>query len=295
MELVTLKPTEAASGTAVANWSGADTDARLVAVWLQSKPSPKTRKEYAAAAKRFLDAVGKPLNQITLPDLLAYGERLQQAGLKLTTIKTEQMIIKSLFSFAAKTGYLRWDVGKAWPAFRPPDGLTNRILTESEVLTLINSAKSQRDRTLLRFLYFTGLRVSEVAALTWDSIRKTEDGAVLSVYGKGRKTRYVAIDTELLNELIALNPEQKGPVFVSQRRRPLSARRIESLIADIGRKALGKPVSPHWLRHCAATHSLRRGLSVTDVAATLGHSNIAVTSRYLHPNPKVRLSDYLPK
>lgn len=283
-------------GGTLANWSGATTDARLIELWIQSKRSEGTRRKYAEAVRRFLDAVGKPLAEVTLSDLLTYGESLRQAGLKPATIAMHQMAIKSLLGFAARTGYLRWDVGRAWQAEKPQNTLSQRILPESEVLTLIAAAKRPRDRVLLRLLYSTGMRVSEAAALRWEHIRPTEDGgAVISVHGKGGKTRHVSIDAELLAELVSISPTRRGGVFVSQKRNPLSARRMESLIAALGRKVLGKAVSPHWLRHCAATHALRRGMPVIDVAANLGHSNIAVTSRYLHANPAARLSDYLPK
>ena len=285
-----------AQGTGMANWSGADTDARLVALWLQSKRSAGTRRKYAEAAQRFLDAVGKPLAAVTLSDLLAYGEALQAAGLKPATQAWHQMAVKSLLSFGARTGYLRYDVGRAWHAEKAPDTLSQRILTESEVLTLIAAAKRPRDRVLLRLLYLTGLRVSEVAGLTWEHVRRTEDGgAVLTIHGKGGKTRFVGIDAELLTELVAVSPSQRGPIFVSQKRSPLSARRIEGIVAALGRKALGKAVSPHWIRHCTATHALRRGMPISDVAAHLGHGSIAVTSRYLHANPTTRFADYLPR
>ena len=302
MRTDTQKPTELAlvqgmaQGMGVANWSGADTDARLVELWIQSKRSAGTRRKYAEAAQRFLDAMGKPLAAVTLSDLLAYGKTLQAAGLKTSTQVWHQMAVKSLLGFAARTGYLRYDVGRAWHTEKAPDTLSQRILTESEVLALIAAAKRPRDRALLRLLYHTGLRVSEVAALTWEHVRRTEDGgAVLSVYGKGGKTRFVSIDAELLAELVAISPAQRGPIFVSQKRSPLSARRIDGIVSALGRKVLGKAVSPHWIRHCTATHALRRGMPISDVAAHLGHGSIAVTSRYLHANPTTRFADYLPR
>ena len=53
-------------------------------------------------------------------------------------------------------------------------------------------------------------------------------------------------------------------------------------------------VSPHWLRHAHATHALERGAKIHLVAETLGHSSVAITSRYLHARPEDSSSLYLP-
>ncbi len=287
-----LAPIQAA---ALANWSGCDTDARLVELWLDSKASAGTRSQYARAIEHFMQVVGKPLRAVTLEDLRDYGKALASMGLSPATIRLRQMAVKSLLSFGARTRYLAVDVGRAWQAVKAPDTLSGRILSEGEVLQLIQAAKRERDKTLIRFLYRTGLRVSEAVNLTWANIREVDGGgAVIAVHGKGGKTRHIRISSKTLAALAALNPRRQGPVFISQKRKPLSVQRVRSLLASLGRKALGKPVSPHWLRHCMATHSLRRGYPIAEVAATLGHGSLAVTSRYLHANPITSPEDFLP-
>ncbi len=52
-------------------------------------------------------------------------------------------------------------------------------------------------------------------------------------------------------------------------------------------------VSPHWLRHAHATHSLKRGASLPLVQATLGHASVATTGRYLHAEPDESSGEYL--
>lgn len=295
MQLDVLKPSQAVAVGVSVNLSGADTDAKLIDLWLNSKGSKYTRRMYGDAACRFLSYVRKPLAEVTLSDLKAYEAVLEQSGLKPTSLLLHQMAIKSLLAFGAKVGYLRWDVGRVWQAKKHTYTPSGRILTEGETLRLIQAAKTHRDRTLLNFLYNTGMRVSEVASLTWENIREVDGGgAVVTVLGKGGKTRSVRITAKLLQDLITLNPSRQGPVFMSQRRRPLSVQRIQSLIKDLALKTLGRRVSPHWLRHCMATHTLHRGLSVANVAAILGHSSLTVTNRYLHATPSVCAGDYLP-
>ncbi len=59
------------------------------------------------------------------------------------------------------------------------------------------------------------------------------------------------------------------------------------------RADVDKNVSPHWMRHAHASHALDRGAAVHLVQATLGHSSVATTGRYLHARPTESSSKYL--
>lgn len=279
---------------APASLSGAQGDWDFVRIWLGQYQSSETLRAYRREAERLLDWLGKPLAQVTLKDLQAYAQYLQAAGLSDSARRRALFAVKSLLGFAQKTGYLRWDVGRAIKPPKEQQTLTGRILSESEVLTLINAPRRFRDRVLLRTLYLTGLRVSELCAATWERMQVDADGsAVLEVTGKGNKVRYVRLPAELVRDLRKLGT--KGALFTSQKRSPITPQQVRNIVAQAAERAgLGRRVSPHWLRHCAASHALRRGMPVTDVAAILGHSSVAVTSRYLHANPRASLAEYLP-
>ncbi|MER3399406.1 MAG: hypothetical protein C4316_12940 [Chloroflexota bacterium] len=55
-----------------------------------------------------------------------------------------------------------------------------------------------------------------------------------------------------------------------------------------------RPVSPHWLRHAHATHALQQGADIATVRDQLGHADLRTTSRYLHAQPAVTSTDFLP-
>ena len=293
MELAPASPLPSAE----LGWSGAKTDGRLVELWLAQKQSENTRRAYQRDITEFFAVVGRPLSAVTLADLQNYQAYLQERGLRASSVQRKVKAIKSLLGFAVQTGYLRWDVGRAWKAPKAPVRTAERILPEAKALQVVMAPENKRDRALLGFLYATGLRVSEVASLTWDSLRPTEDGGgVLTVYGKGGKTRFLRLSPRRVTELTEVNPQRKGPLFANPRTgAPLSVRQIRQIVAKAAEKALGqKGISPHWLRHCAATHSLRRGIPLSELMATMGHSSLEVTSRYLHANPNTCLEDYLP-
>ena len=63
--------------------------------------------------------------------------------------------------------------------------------------------------------------------------------------------------------------------------------------AAAARAGLSAAVSAHWLRHAHASHALDRGAPIHLVQATLGHSSVATTGRYLHARPNDSSSRYL--
>jgi integrase/recombinase XerC len=143
-----------------------------------------------------------------------------------------------------------------------------------------------RDAAVLALLYGAGLRIAEALA-----IRRAEapvgDADSLTVLGKGRKTRSVAIIAPVraaIEAYLALAPyalEADGPLFVGAKGGPLSPRIIQLAMAGL-RGALGLPDSatPHALRHSFATHLLARGGDLRTIQELLGHASLSSTQIY---------------
>ncbi len=142
-----------------------------------------------------------------------------------------------------------------------------------------------------------GLRTRDLVA------RDDDRGGQLAVFGKGQKTRPVLVPDGLFEELSDLAlPDPDAPLFRSQKRgpdggpRPVTARQAERIVKATARKAGLKnasEVSPHWLRHAHASHAMDRGAKIHLVQATLGHSDISTTGRYLHARPEESSALYL--
>ncbi len=198
--------------------------------------------------------------------------------------------VKSLFAFAVKTGYLTRNVAAFLPKIKANSSLSERYLTEEEVIRMITLTDELRDRVILKTLYSGGLRVSELVGLSWEDLQARDNGAVqITILGKGNKKRVVILSEGVSKELLDLKPkESRGfdPVFLSQERNRLSAR-MAQVIVDKARLKAGilKKVSPHWLRHAHASHALDRGAPIHLVQSTLGHASVATTGRYLHARP----------
>ena len=84
--------------------TNASSDRDLILIWLGSK-SDTTQVSYNSTVTKFIEFVAKPLSEVKLEDLQLWQRGLK-ARFKPTTVANKVLVIKSLFSFAVKTGYL---------------------------------------------------------------------------------------------------------------------------------------------------------------------------------------------
>lgn len=263
----------------------AHSDLQLIDLWLYGK-SEHTQKAYAADIERFCSFVGKPLRQVALQDLQAYLDSLD--GLSANTRKRAINSVKSLFTFGQKLGYLTFNVAAALKAPKVKNTLAERILTESEVMTMIALTKDERNKVLLRLLYASAGRISEVCALKWRDVQPNGKSGQVTLFGKGEKTRAVKLSAETWKALCAMrrNVSLDDPVFRSRKGGHLDPSQAWRIVrAAAIRAGIEGNVSPHWFRHSHASHALDRGATVALVRDTLGHSSLAVTSMYVHAKP----------
>ena len=152
--------------------------------------------------------------------------------------------------------------------------VSEKILDEEEIKRLTGNVTTLRDELIIKMMYGLGLRVSELVGLKWSDLNKD----ILTVYGKGNKTRYVKVPDSLLNALNGIKEPRLGYIFLSRYGKPLSRIAVFRMVKKVADKAgLDDKVSPHFLRHSHASHSLQNGASVRLVQATLGHSSITTT------------------
>lgn len=142
------------------------------------------------------------------------------------------------------------------------------------------------------------MRVSELCALKWRDLTRRGDTGQATVFGKGGKTRVVLLPATIWQELKALrgNALVNAPVFSSRKQGGhLTRSQVMRIVQAAAKRAgIDAKVSPHWLRHAHASHSLDRGAPIHLVQQTLGHSSVATTSRYLHARPQDTSARFLP-
>jgi site-specific recombinase XerD len=270
------------------------TNTELVDLWLHGK-SANTVDGYRRYAERFFRHIGnKPLSECTLMDIQMWSITL---GGSNNSKRVAVGAIKSLFSFAKELGVISSNLGILVKPPTAKNRLAERILTESEVQLVINNTTNGRDRAIIRLLYFAGLRVSELCGLKWRDLKSRGDGGQLTVFGKGDKTRTVLVGKSIWREIQQLKDyaHKDDPVFVSAKGGHLCRSMVFHIVKNAAKRAgLEGNVSPHWLRHSHASHSLDRGAPIHLLQKTLGHSSVAITEMYLHARPTDSSALYLP-
>lgn len=271
----------------------AENDAQVIELWLHGR-SANTASAYRGDVARFFQFVRKPLQTITLRDFQEFADEIQgSVGTRRRVIAA----VKSLFSFALKLGYVRFSVAAAVRAPKQMDTLAERILPEAKIHQMIALTPEGRDRMLLRLMYATGARVSEICALKWRHVQLNGEAGQVTLFGKGGKTHAVVLPKSLWADLCVFRGEAEddAPVFTSRKHAGhLHRSQVLRLVQQAAERAgIKGNVSPHWFRHAHASHAMDRGAGIHLVCATLNHSSVAVTGRYLHAKPSESSAKYL--
>jgi len=159
------------------------------------------------------------------------------------------------------------------------------ILSQEEVQRLINSGTMLKHQVFMALLYGTGLRLSEALNLELSHI-DGQRGQVRVVRGKGKKDRYVNLPQSVLLLLRDYYRRLKPVKYLfngSYRGSRWANRSAQVAVEQAAIRAkIIRPVSPHVLRHCYATHHLERGTSIVYLRDQMGHRNVKTTARYIH-------------
>lgn len=245
-----------------------------------------------------VDICPLPLATFSRPELEEYAEHIAGLDLAASTQQRRLNTVRSLLSYAHDIGALPLNVGARLALPDAEDRLGERILSHEEVHAIFAHTSKPRDRMILRMLYYTGARVEELASLTWRNVVKADNGdGLISLFGKRNKSRTVRVPAKIAKELFTLRGDAAldEPVFTSQKGGTLDTSQVWRIVSSAAKRAgiTDKNVSPHWLRHAHASHALDKGAPVTLVRDTLGHSSLAITSRYAHARPSDSSAYYL--
>ena len=156
------------------------------------------------------------------------------------------------------------------------------VLNKSEVLSIIDITKNIKHKIALMFLYYGGLRLSEVINLKWDDLDFERD-LIHIKSSKGGKDRVVFLHENLEKSLKSFGKGESKYIFISERGGLYDKRSVQSIVSNASKKAkITKRVTPHTLRHSFATHLLEAGADIRYIQKLLGHKNLQTTQIYTH-------------
>jgi len=162
-----------------------------------------------------------------------------------------------------------------------------KYLKHSQVLRLIDSVPDDRDKLIIRTIYATGVRVSELCNINIEDIDFEEH--TIRIRGKGDKIRIVFVDDDTLEAIRKFTGNQiVGPLFVGQQGKNISPRAIQHIF----RHYAPEGITPHKIRHSYASELYRRSKNLRVVQENLGHTSIKTTEIYLHTDIDERRQVY---
>lgn len=249
----------------------------------RSGASPATIARRIASVRRFF---GQCLRSGRIEKDPSTRLRTPKKPSRLPTVLQQEHAARVLDGADGRTGTASAD-GRPAPAASPGRADAAEVSEPSDPTAL---AVVLRDTALLELLYATGLRVSELVGLDLDDV----DGAasLVTVLGKGGKVRRVpfgapaarAVDAWRAAGRPALAREDSGAaLFLGVRGARLDARQVRRVVNAATEAVPGTPhLSPHGLRHSAATHMVENGADIRQVQEYLGHAALSSTQIYTH-------------
>jgi len=229
---------------------------------------------------------------------LAY---LQTNGASRATLARRIVSIRAFTYWAASQKWIDSDIGASLEVPKPQRKLPD-VLNQDEAQTVVAAMQTRvneeptpenlRDLAIIEVLYASGIRVSELCGLNLRDLDFERN--TLQVLGKGNKERVVPIGIPAVRALKSYlesaresfrNELSADAVFLGTRGKRIDQRIARAVVND-AMKAIGSNMSPHGLRHTAATHLLEGGADLRTVQEILGHSSLSTTQIYTHVSPE---------
>jgi integrase/recombinase XerD len=244
-----------------------------------------TIRSYLKAVEHFQEHINAPLDQLGPDDIRSYhAYLLEDRRLAVNTVVLNVCALRFLYIKVLKRRDMKEDLPYPKQRLRLPV-----ILSPGEVAQLIGAARNLYHRTILMTLYSTGLRRAELCRLKVSDI-DSKRMMVRVAQGKGGIDREIPLSKKLLAALREyyrwMRPETylfPGTVNGSRADKPISPKVVWQAVREACTRAgIKKPVSPHSIRHCFATHLLESGADLRSIQMMLGHSDLEATTVYLH-------------
>lgn len=251
--------------------------------------SPRTIETYVFQVARFAKFYKRSPELLGPEEVRAFQLHMIKSGASWATFNQTVCALKFLYRVTLGVG---WDVEQI-PYGRKPRKLPV-VLSQEEVVRLIEAVDHRMCRMALLTAYATGVRISELVALKLEHI----DTARMLLHvelGKGQKPRLVPLSEVLLAQLRHYwrmdRPRVPGSTWLFPRKdapKPIDTTTIEKA-CQAARVPAGitKQATPHTMRHSYATHMLEAGVDLRTLQALLGHACLSTTAIYTHVQRKL--------
>ncbi|WP_062064634.1 tyrosine recombinase XerC [Cellvibrio sp. OA-2007] len=254
-----------------------------------------TQTSYARDLEKFqhfcAEKSVKELHMLGVNHIRMAVAQLHREGLGGKSLQRWLSSLRSFFQFCIRRGWLKNNIADGITAPKSPKALP-KVLDADQAAQFVqvegDDFINKRDRALVELIYSSGLRLAEAVSLNLVDIDWSD--AMLTVTGKGRKTRTLPIGSHAISALkdwleartlYTQNDEQA--LFTTQRGQRISHRAVQMRMQQLSiKQGMDNPVHPHMLRHSFASHMLESSGDLRLVQELLGHANISTTQVYTH-------------
>ncbi len=251
--------------------------------------SKTTLKNYTQWLNEFLSIVGdREVASLDLDALLFFKHSLVEKGNSPSAIASKLSAISKLVSFVVifykvNVDIVSSDIKDLRPKVRQtiPDYLERWQIDE-----ILEACEDLEDEVIIRLLFSTGMRASELLHLKKTDIKTDGETLWLTVLGKGDKERSIALNgktADILTRYITLqdikNPRQQRIFDFSYGKLLYRIKKIEEKV--------GYKLHPHLFRHSFATELLSNGVDIRTIQSLLGHTSLDITARYAKVKPQL--------
>lgn len=260
--------------------------------------SPHTILSYGEDVEQFLvflhfSPTQEQLKLINHRQIRSWIASLVNSGISPRSVNRKLSSLRTFFKYLLKQGVVSTNpvnkviapkISKRLPEFVPDNDMA-----KFDYANLFpDTFEGVRDKLIIFMFYYTGMRLSELVGLQFDSL--SIDTLSFRVIGKGNKERIIPIHPDLLPLISKYENVRNSEVnvqcsnlFVTKTGKPVYPKMVYrvvhnylSLITPLHKK------SPHVLRHSFATHLLNNGAELNALKELLGHANLSATQVYTH-------------
>lgn len=268
----------------------------LIEAWLDAQRMPSTREPYRSAItlfRRWCDDRGVDVLAASQRDINRYRQHLARprANGRSYANSTQHLRLSAVSSFyrhAAVEGLIEHNPVEN--VKRPPLSSESPrepiSLDQARQLLAASVEKGPRTAALVHLLLSTAMRVSEACSadtrdLGWSNGKQVRTVKIVRKGGKPATVRIQPQFWAVIDTYLQTRPQgPTGPLLLTERGQ-MDRNTAWAIVVGLAREVLpGVPVSPHVLRHTAATLMLNAGAPMQEVQAVLGHTTPAMTQRY---------------
>jgi len=252
-----------------------------------------TINNYRVDLIEFYDFTNKKILDINRDVVNKYMQYLYDKNVSKKTIARRLSSLRSFYNYLYKNNLVSKNYFNNIKNPKKENSLPKLVkdidIDKMFLIPNINNPLGQRNLLIIRMLYATGVRVSELVNIKLSDINISD--RTIKILGKGSKERIVVFGNntkETLNLYLKdgrnkLNVSNVNYLFLNKNGNKLSDRYVRNIINDIIFKAsIQLHVSPHMLRHTFATDMLNNGADLVSVKDLLGHESLNTTSIYTH-------------